>query len=62
MQVTVTVSDEIAREAGGGGLSIVEYVESLISKGRRESVGGPVLENAIDRIRALRALNTDPRD
>jgi hypothetical protein len=61
MQVTVTVSDEIVREAGRCGLSVVEHVESLITKGRQEVSGRPALESAMDRIRALRFPSPDSR-
>jgi hypothetical protein len=54
MQVTVTVPDAIVREAGTQGLSVVEYVESLIDKGMSAAVGRPVLDTAMQRIRALR--------
>lgn len=62
MQVTVTVSNEIVREAGCSGLSIVDYVESLITRGRLEASGRPALASAIDRIRALRSLSPDSRN
>ena len=39
MQVTVTVSDAIVREAGVRGLSVIEYVESLIDRGGGRGVG-----------------------
>ncbi len=55
MQVTVTISDEIAREAGIRKLTIVEFVESLVDKGFLESRDRqPVMLSAIERIRALR--------
>ena len=54
MQVTVTVSDEIVREAGSNGVSVVDFVESLISKGHEAACGRPALSSAIERIRALR--------
>ncbi len=54
MQVTVTVSDAIVREAGAHGLPVVDYIESLIDKGMNASKGRPVLEGAMERIRALR--------
>jgi len=53
MQVTVTISDEIIREAGYHNMNIVEYVESLIDRGL-EVQARPALFSAIDRIRALR--------
>ncbi len=54
MQVTVTVSDAIVREAGIRSLSVVEFVESLIDKGMDASQGRPVLDSSMERIRALR--------
>jgi hypothetical protein len=63
MQITVTVSDEIVREAGTRGLPVVDFIESLIDKGMHESHDSkerPELNSAIERIRALRstAINT----
>jgi hypothetical protein len=55
MQVTVTVSDEIVREAGVHGLPIVDYVESLIDRGKTAAAAPPALSSAIERIRALRS-------
>lgn len=55
MQVTVTVSDAIVREAAARGLHVVEFVESLIDKGKLAPAEAPVLDSAIDRIRSLRA-------
>jgi hypothetical protein len=55
MQVTVTVSDAIVREAGVRRLPVVDYVESLIDKGMNAAHGRPVLDSAMERIRALRA-------
>jgi hypothetical protein len=54
MQVTVTVSDAIVREAGARGLPIIDYVESLIDRGVAAVSAPPVLSSAIERIRALR--------
>ena len=54
MLVTITVSDAIVREAGVRGQSVVEFVESLIDKGISASQGRPVLDSAMERIRALR--------
>jgi hypothetical protein len=55
MQITVTVSDAIIREAGSRGLPVVDFVESLIDKGVSLLSERPVLDNAIERIRALRS-------
>lgn len=57
MQVTVTISDEIIREAGYRGMGVVEYVESLIDRGQ-QTQARPALFSAIDRIRALRESTT----
>jgi hypothetical protein len=61
MQVTVTVSDAIIREAGIRGLPVVDFVESLIDKGMSAASERPVLDNAIERIRALRSPGHAPR-
>ena len=61
MQVTVTVSDAIIREAGVRGLPVVDFVESLIDKGMSAAPERPVLDNAIERIRALRSSGHAPR-
>jgi|GEM_PF-1247424 len=53
MQVTVTISDEVIREAGYRGMGVVEYVESLIDRGQQTQTR-PAVFSAIDRIRALR--------
>jgi hypothetical protein len=55
MQITVTISDAVVREAGARGLAVVEFVESLIDKGMMAPKGQPVVSNAIERIRALRS-------
>ncbi len=62
MQVTVTVSDAIVREAGVHGLPVIDYVESLIDRGRAAESAPPVLSSAIDRIRALRAQAIHPKE
>jgi hypothetical protein len=65
MQITITVSDDMAREAQSRGFSLQEFVESLVDKGlsalkessKEPSVGEqerPVMNTAIERIRALR--------
>jgi hypothetical protein len=58
MQVTVTVSDAIVREAGTRGLPVIDFVESLIDKGMMSTQGRPVLDSAMERIRALRQAAT----
>ena len=54
MQITVTVSDEMMRAAQERGLSVQEFVESLIDKGFSAAQQTPNLNSAIERIRALR--------
>jgi hypothetical protein len=54
MQVTVTVSDEVVREAGLRGLPVIDFVESLIDKGLAGRPGRPELTDAMERIRILR--------
>jgi hypothetical protein len=56
MQVTVTISDAIVREAGVRGLQVIDFVESLIDKGMSAAEGRPMLDGAMERIRALRAV------
>ncbi len=55
MQVTVTVSDEIIREAGTRGLPVIDFLESMIDKGMSAGKERPVLNDAMERIRALRS-------
>ena len=62
MQVTVTVSDAIVREAGTRGLPVIDFVESLIDKGLSAAQGRPVLDSAMERIRALRAASVGSRN
>ena len=64
MQITVTISDAIVREAGARGLPVIEFIESLIDKGMLESLETkerPVLNSAIERIRALRTTAIDTK-
>ncbi len=62
MQVTVTVSDAVVREAGLRGLTVVDLVESLIDQGMLNSKDkAPVMMSAIERIRALRTSAVEPR-
>ena len=61
MQITVTVSDAIIREAGARGLPVIDFIELLIDKGLSVSSERPVLDNAIERIRALRSPGYGPR-
>ena len=61
MQVTVTVSDAIVREAGVHGFPVIDFVESLIDKGMNAAQGRPVLDSAMERIRALRVSTQGSR-
>lgn len=64
MQITITISDDMAREAQSRGHSLQEFVESLVDKGLsvlKESPSGqerPVMSTAIERIRALRTTSS----
>jgi hypothetical protein len=55
MQITVTISDGLVYEAQEQGMATVDYVESLIDKGRKSAAQPQHLETAIERIRALRS-------
>lgn len=57
MQVTVTISDDIVRQAASRGIPILDFVESLITRGLNTDSGKPQLNSAIERIRALRSAN-----
>jgi hypothetical protein len=62
MQITVTFSDAIVREAGARGLAVIDFVESLIDKGMASSADAkerPVLSSAMERIRALRTATVE---
>jgi hypothetical protein len=59
MQITVTVSDEIVREAGDRGLPVIDFVESLIDRGLSLAKERPVLSSAMERIRALRSTSLE---
>ena len=60
MQITVTVSDEVVREAGARGLPVIDFIESLIDDGMRTSKDRPTVDDAIERIRALRTVSRGP--
>jgi hypothetical protein len=57
MQVTVTISDEVVREAGYRRMGVVEYVEALIDQGKQVQAR-PAVFSAMERIRALRETTT----
>jgi hypothetical protein len=58
MQITLTVSDEVVREAGARNLPVIDFVESLVDSGMHAAKDRPTVNDAIERIRALR---TGPR-
>jgi len=72
MILSVTISDDIIREAHEQGLSIEDYVDRLIDRGRQvvktqkgpdqpaAAAAGGDLDSAIERIRALRSKTALP--
>ena len=60
MQITVTVSDEVVREAGARGMPVIDFIESLIDSGIRTAKGRPTVDDAIERIRAIRTVSRGP--
>lgn len=54
MQISVTVSDHIIREAEARNMPVVDFVELLIDKGLVEVKERNTVSSAIERIRALR--------
>lgn len=54
MQLTVTISDEIVREAEARKLPVVDFVDMLIDKGLAVVRERDTVSSAIERIRALR--------
>jgi hypothetical protein len=61
MQITLTISDEIVREAGLRNLPVVDFVESLIDKGLATEKEPKLLSNAMERIRVLRSSSVEPK-
>jgi hypothetical protein len=61
MQLTVTVSEEIVREAGDRGLAVIDFVESLLDKGMSAVKERPELASAMERIRALHTAAVDTK-
>jgi len=53
MQITVTISNDILREAQAHSLPVQEFVEMLIDKGLVAAKERPAMSTAIERIRAL---------
>jgi hypothetical protein len=62
MQITLTVSDNMVREAGERNMPVIDYIEWLIDKGMSATKDkAPVMLSAIERIRALRSTPTDSK-
>ena len=61
MQINLTISDEIVREASVRNLPVIDFVESLVDRGHIAAKEGPVLSNAMERIRALRFASLEPK-
>jgi|HubBroStandDraft_1064217.scaffolds.fasta_scaffold2726787_1 hypothetical protein len=62
MQITLTVSDDMVREAGERNMPVIDYIEWLIDKGKSAAKDkAPVMLSAIERIRALRSTSTDSK-
>jgi hypothetical protein len=53
MIISIPVSDTVVREAKNRGLSVEEFVESLIDKGMPNTTSRPILNSAMERIRSL---------
>jgi hypothetical protein len=58
MQITITISDDLIREAQARGIALQEFVDTLIDKGLAAVKERPVMSTAIERIRALRTTPT----
>lgn len=61
MQITVTVSDAVVREAAARGVTVSDFVESLIDKGMLQAKEPQVLSSAMERIRLLRTEGVETR-
>ena len=55
MIISIPISDAVIREAKNQGLTVEEFIESLIDKGMATSTDRPMLSDAIERIRSLRS-------
>jgi hypothetical protein len=61
MQITVTISDAVVREAAARGATVSDFVESLIDKGMLQAKEPPVVSSAMERIRLLRTEGVETR-
>ena len=61
MQITLTISDDIVREAGARNLAVIDFVESLVDKGLSVARERPMMSSAMERIRALRSSAIEPK-
>jgi hypothetical protein len=55
MQIYVEITDQIRSEAASRGLPVIDYIESLITRGRQALQDDLAFSSAIERIRVLRA-------
>ncbi|MGA2673526.1 MAG: hypothetical protein ABSE99_09870 [Terracidiphilus sp.] len=62
MQIAITVSDEILREAESRGIPVIDFVESLITRGMEVALDRNSVASAIQRIRALRSTASASKD
>lgn len=56
MQITVDISEEILRAAEARGLSVADFVESLLAGSVEAGPNSSAVSTAIERIRALRSV------
>jgi hypothetical protein len=51
----------VVREAGVRGLTVIDFVESMIDKGMAQPKEPPVVSSAMERIRLLRTAAVETR-
>jgi heme O synthase-like polyprenyltransferase len=61
MIISITVPETVIRAAQDRNVSVEEFVDSLIDKGMEKATGRPMVSDAIERIRALKASTLTPR-
>lgn len=57
MQISIKVPEEVLRAAEARQVPTIEFVEMLIARGLETLTPRPALNNAIERIRALRSVS-----
>lgn len=57
MQISIKVPEEVLRAAEARQVPTIEFVEMLIARGLETLAPRPALNNAIERIRALRSVS-----